>query len=267
MKAKLVSKVDSVKKNEILVLLKSINNDFVGLIKAGTRFVVENSTSAPKKPVNLFLLDGKGNKTVNGIKLNLELIPVYFQRTTEQLALKSHRKGAILKFTKAFKVDYQGRLITIKKDVRALVVSGGVTAILSLDQYVSGLPIIIGVSTSMIEEYLIKDDDMFDPQFNSYGIKNLQDRQGEESRCFSFDFIKGGKNIGSASNSGYGGPHRVDFIDSTDRNEFSAMVKEIASNFGLSEHSTQDDIINYFLNGYHKGFITVSRYLRLNNTN
>ena len=250
--------VAPIKNNEILISKVKIH-DF----PVGTRFGSSTTTSSAKKKVQVFALNEQNQKGAQGFGLALEAIDKYFSRTSEMVAETTYKKGHVFKAKKSISLDYQGESVVIDKEVRALVIVGGANPTLIIAQAFDRCPIVTTATNFTMQDSFELAQEILDPKLSAYGVKNLQEIDGEETRCFTFDFTLNGKVVGFAQNNGKGGAHHVSFTDRADKQAFNDIVKHYAENYGESESLTQDHIVDYFLNGYHKGFITFAGHMRL----
>lgn len=250
--------VQPIKANVVVLAKLQIHTNPVG-----TRFVTTSSASSAKKKVQVVLLDENNRKTDKGFSLTLENLDKYFTRTTETIVEKSFKKGQILQLNQNWQTTYLEQSIVIEKDVRALVAEGGTNPVLIIAQSYDRLPIVVQVSNANITKYFVDAQPIFDPKLKHFGVKNLQETQGAETRCFTFDLTVKGKVVGYAQNNGRGGAHHVAFSDQEQRKIFKDIVQHYAEQIGENVSLTEDSVVDYYLNGYHKGFITFDTHLRL----
>ena len=272
-------------KNDIVVATNTIRTTSNTWFK-GTRFVAETSGSKASDKIGLVPLDKNGEKNGFGILCPLKELDEHFKRTSDkysnaavqksfkkdqilqlnqnwQTMQKSFKKGQILQLNQNWQTIYLEQSIVIEKDVRALVAEGGTNPVLIIAQSYDRLPIVVQVSNANITKYFVDAQPIFDPKLKHFDVKNLQEIQGEETRCFTFDLTVKGKVVGYAQNNGCGGAHHVAFSDQEQRKIFKDIVQHYAEQIGESVSLTEDSVVEYYLNGHHKGFITFDTHLRL----
>lgn len=253
-------------KNDIVVATNTIRTTSNTWFK-GTRFVAETSGSKASDKIGLVPLDKNGEKNGFGILCPLKELDEDFKRTSDKYSnaavQKSFKKGQILQLNQNWQTIYLEQSIVIEKDVRALVAEGGTNPVLIIAQSYDRLPIVVQVSNANITKYFVDAQPIFDPKLKHFDVKNLQEIQGEETRCFTFDLTVKGKVVGYAQNNGRGGAHHVAFSDQEQRKIFKDIVQHYAEQIGESVSLTEDSVVEYYLNGYHKGFITFDTHLRL----
>lgn len=153
-----------------------------------------------------------------------------------------------------------------KKDVRAMVVKGGVKPVLMIAQPSANELSYSQMPKAMLGELFDAAKPIFEPTLEGFDIKNLKESEGEETRCFTFDITFNGKVVGKAYNEGKGGANLLDVKDTKALDKLNEAVKTFSNKYKKHPDRIREHIIDYWLNECHRGFYTFeSHYGYLNN--
>ena len=180
------------------------------------------------------------------------------------------RKGEILQIKKPltfnFGSDSDEQLVTFEKGIRAILTKGGSKPSFIL-AYVHGASLVsFSGNHQLLKEHFEPAEPHFESKIDGLNTKHVQEIQGQETRCFTFDITYKGKNVGYAQNNGCGEENHLNIVDANIRKNVKELVAETAKKIGERESFVAECFVGYLLDGFHRGFLSFEQHMRLQQT-
>lgn len=256
-------------KNEILELNKDqtmMNEKFI----KGQKFVV---TKCSKESVSIYPLKDNGTLSEKGYAVDtIGIVRVFNTTNTTYNPPKlknTTKKGMIFEFSK----NFSDGDIVYPKGTRVIIVKGGNKPefFTNFTQPKKGLSHISGyqVCQNFINDFFTPAEPIVCELTKDFSYKGLKEGQGEETRNFYCEICFKKKVIGSASNDGQGGSHRINIYKSPEwdvlLDEAFKILQELQVNekesYKIVKKHDVDEIVIDYLCGNYVGLIDLKAYL------